>query len=336
TLNQTIGAKVTDTDDWRGWGMMLDDDGELVPVCAGMRSPSGLGANNAGDMFYTDQQGNWVPTGSLHQMRPGAFFGHVDSLKHTRKAESPLAHPGQIPSKIPLPEAIERIPALKLPAIWFPYRKMGMSATDILSEETGGKFGPFEGQLFVGDFTMARINRVFLEKVGGEYQGACFPFRKGFQSAVVRMAWGTDGSMIVGETNRGWNSTGVTSYGLERVVWTGKMPFEILSMSAEPDGFTLRFTKAVDVESAGDVESYDLSSYTYLYHQDYGSPEIDGKDLVIAGTEVSADRMSVRLRVEGLRESYVHEVHAAGVRSGDGESLWHDDGYYTLNRIPAG
>lgn len=336
TLNQTIGVKLTDTDAWRGWGVTIGDDGEVVPMCAGMRSPCGLGANAAGDMFFTDQQGNWVPTGSLHHMRSGAFFGHVDSLKHARNPESPLTHPGEIPSKIPLPEAIERIPSLRLPAVWFPYRKMGMSATDIQTDTTGGAFGPFTGQLFVGDFTMARINRVFLEKVGGEYQGACFPFRKDFQSAVVRMAFGTDGSMIVGETNRGWNSTGNTSFGLERLVWTGETPFEILSMSARHDGFELQFTKAVDPVSASNVKSYALSSYTYLYHQDYGSPEIDVQDAAITAAVVSVDRMRVRLTVTALREGYVHELHARGVQTRFGESLLHDDAYYTLNRIPYG
>ena len=148
------------------------------------------------------------------------------------------------------------------------------------------------------------------------------------------MAFGTDGSMIVGETNRGWNSTGNTSYGLERLVWTGKTPFEILSMTAEPDGFTLRFTKEVDPKSAAEPSSYTMSSYTYMYHQDYGSPEIDSKELTVTQAIVSADRQSVRLIIEGLREIYVHELRAAGVMSAEGESLLHDDAYYTLNRIP--
>ena len=58
---------------WRGWGMKVNSKSELIPMCAGMRSPSGIGANRAGDMFYTDQQGNWVGTNSLHHMRKGAF-----------------------------------------------------------------------------------------------------------------------------------------------------------------------------------------------------------------------------------------------------------------------
>ena len=65
---------------WRGWGMVLTPEGKLVPMCAGMRSPAGLGANEAGDMFYTDQQGNWVATNSLHHLRPGVFFHHAEAL----------------------------------------------------------------------------------------------------------------------------------------------------------------------------------------------------------------------------------------------------------------
>lgn len=32
---------------WRGWGMKVTPEGRLIPVCAGMRSPSGLGGNRA-------------------------------------------------------------------------------------------------------------------------------------------------------------------------------------------------------------------------------------------------------------------------------------------------
>ncbi|GMV92403.1 MAG: hypothetical protein AMXMBFR82_21810 [Candidatus Hydrogenedentota bacterium] len=334
-LNQTLGKKDIPDDAWRGWGVTIGESGKVIPMCAGMRSPCGLGTNAEGDMFFTDQQGNWVPAGSLHHAREGAFYGHVDSLKDMKRPESPLQHPGTIPAELPLPEAVKAVPALSVPAVWFPYRKMGMSATDIACDQTGGKFGPFVGQLFVGDFTMAQVNRVFLEKVDGAYQGACFPFRDGFQSAVVRMAWGADGSMFIGETNRGWNSTGRTSYGLERLVWTGETPFEILSMSARPDGFTLRFTKPVDSKSAADRTSYRMSSYTFLYHQDYGSPEIDAQDLAITAASVHDDQLGVDLVVKGLRAIYVHELHAPGLRDAEGTPLLHDAAYYTLNRIPS-
>mgnify|MGYP002621838534 CR=1 FL=1 len=320
---------------WRGWGMMLTPEGDLVPVCGGMRSPSGLGANAAGDMFYTDQQGNWVATNSLHHMRPGVFFHHAEALASMNEPGSPIRGVEKVPGGLPLPQALERFEQLRPPAVWFPYKKMGQSTTDIMLDSSGGKFGPFAGQLFVGEFTQAGVNRVFLEKVGGEYQGACFPFRLGFASAVLRLAQGADGSMFVGLTNRGWSSLGDASYGLERLVWTGKTPFEIQEMRATSDGFDLVFTLPVDPDTAGDVDSYRMTSYTYLYHATYGSDEIQRAAPTITAATVSDDRRRVHLEVDGLRELFVHELIARGVRDASGQPLLHADAYYTLNRIPA-
>ncbi|MEZ6130403.1 MAG: hypothetical protein R3C59_17095 [Planctomycetaceae bacterium] len=319
---------------WRGWGMKVTPDGELIPVCAGMRSPSGLGANSAGDMFYTDQQGNWVATNSLHHMREGAFFHHAEALASMNEPGSPITGITNVPNGIPFPQALKQFPQMKPPAVWFPYRKMGQSTTDILLDGSEGKFGPFSGQLFVGEFTQAAISRVFLEQVDGEYQGACFPFRSGFASAVLRMAQGTDGSVFVGLTNRGWSSLGTASYGLQRLVWTGKTPFEIREMKARPNGFELTFTKPVNTATAADVSSYEMHSHTYLYQSAYGSDEIQKRPVRITQATVAPDGLTVRLDAEGLRELFVHELVATGVRSRDGDALLHPDAYYTLNRIP--
>ena len=319
---------------WRGWGMKLTPAGALVPVCAGMRSPAGLGANAQGDMFYTDQQGNWVATNSLHHMRPGVFFHHADALASMNEPGSTIQGVKNVPSGLPLPQALQQFKQLRPPAVWFPYKKVGQSATDIMLDRSEGRFGPFAGQFFVGEFTQAGVNRVFLEKVNGEYQGACFPFRLGFASAVLRMAQGTDGSMFVGLTNRGWSSLGDASYGLQRLIWTGKTPFEIKQMCATKEGFELVFTKPVDRESASDVDSYRMASYTYRYHSTYGSDEILRGNPPIVSATVSADAMRVRLKINDRRELFVHELHADGVRDQAGQALLHSDAYYTLNQIP--
>lgn len=319
---------------WRGWGMKVSPAGKLIPICAGMRSPSGLGANREGDMFYTDQQGDWVGTNTLHHMREGAFFHHPEALASMNEPGSPIRGITSIPNGLPFPEALKRFPALVPPVVWFPYKKMGQSTTDIVLDSSEGKFGPFAGQLFVGEFTLASVHRVFLERVKGQYQGACFPFRQGFASAVLRLAQGSDGSMFVGLTNRGWSSLGPASYGLQRLVWTGRTPFEIKEMKALSDGFELVFTQPVDPASASDPGSYTLDSYTYMYHSTYGSDEILGQSLTIDDITVSPDRLNVRLKVTGLRERFVHELTARGVRSVDGQPLLHPQAYYTLNAIP--
>ena len=320
---------------WRGWGMRLTTtDHKLQPMCAGMRSPSGLGANLAGDMFYTDQQGNWVATNSLHHLRAGAFFHHPESLASVEQPESPIEAVSTIPDGLPFPDALKSLSILKPPAVWLPYKKIGQSATDIMVDASEGKFGPFAGQFFIGEFTQSSINRVFLEKIGGEYQGACFPFRESFASAVLRLEQGNDGSVFVGLSNRGWSSLGPASYGLQRLIWTGRVPMEIQEMRAQPDGFELVFTKPVDKESAGDVNAYKLASHTYHYHAQYGSDDILEQPLIIKRADVSNDGLRVRLVAGPLREHFVHSLSVPGVRSIEGEPLLHTDAYYTLNRIP--
>ncbi len=305
---------------WRGWALIVDPkDGSLTPICGGLRSPNGLGTNADGEMFYTDNQGDWVGTNKLAHLTPGSWHGHPAGDRWYEKAG------------MPKPQG-ER--SFKQPAIWFPYDRMGRSASDILCDQTGGKFGPFKDQLFVGDQYSALINRVFLEKVNGEYQGACFPFRSGLDCGVNRLAFGPDGSMFVGMTNRGWWSIGNRPYGVQRLVWTGVTPFEVLEMKAQPDGFTLTFTQPVDPKTAGDVKSYSMNSFTHERWEKYGSPEIDRQDCAIAAAEVAADGLSVRLKVTGLRTPFVHELDLNGVRNAQGEPLLHPVAHYTLNAIP--
>lgn len=334
TLNCSMGKKIDPQDQWRGWSLKVKPDGSWEPVSGGFRSPSGLGFNAAGDLFVSDQQGNWMATGPLWHVEKGVYHGHSASLEYGKLPGATFKIEGTVPDGITIPEAAKQVPHYRPPAVWFPYRKMGMSCTGILCDTTGGKFGPFRDQLFVGDFTMSLITRVYLEKVKGRYQGACFPFRSGFQSAVFRMEWGADGSMLVGETNRGWNSLGSRAFGFERVVWTGKTPFEIEKMEAQPDGFRLTFTQAVDPASLRAADAIKLSSYTYKFQSSYGSDEIDPKALVVSSVDVAKDGLSARLVIEGLREGYVHEFALPGVRSAEGKPLVHDAAYYTLNQIP--
>src|SRR5690606_35717964 len=81
-------------------------------------------------------------------------------------------------------KAKESIPEMRLPAVWLPHGILGTSSSEPIKIPKG-YFGPFEGQILVGDQGMSMISRVFLEKVDGEYQGGAIAFRKGFSAGVV-------------------------------------------------------------------------------------------------------------------------------------------------------
>jgi cytochrome c551/c552 len=151
------------------------------------------------------------------------------------------------------------------------------------------------------------------------------------------MAWAKDGSLFLGETNRGWGSAGDANQGLQRLVWNNKVPFEMRAVRAMPDGFEIEFTKPVDIKYAEDISSYSVESFIYKYQAVYGSPPVNTKACAVKGVKVSADGMKARIVVDNLRPHYIHTITLDGVRDKENYySLVHPTAYYTLNSIPAG
>jgi glucose/arabinose dehydrogenase len=318
---------------FRGWCVRVNKSGTMTPTASGVRSPGGIGANGEGDIFYTDNQGPWNGTCGLKHLKPGAFVGHPGGFRwYDRAGLGKAPKEPQNPSRFAV-EA-KRIPEYIPAAILFPYNKMGQSAAGVAVDHSNGKFGPFAGQLFVGDQTHSTVMRCFLEKVKGRYQGACFPFRSGFGAGCVGMEFSSNGHLFVGETARGWGSRGTKQHGIERLNWTGKIPFEIHSIKANADGFTLRFTIPVDPKTASNPVSYNVSTYTYIFRAEYGSPEVDHTKPTITRIVVSDDGLSARLFLDRLQQGHVHEIVANGIRNRSGLPLLHPQAYYTLNEIP--
>jgi cytochrome c551/c552 len=345
---------------YRGWVMKISPYGTMEPFATGMRSPAGLGIID-GELFYTENQGDYIGSGGLWHLEKGDFTGHPAGLVWTDLDNSPLkltteefnavVHPRKVKDEngryikpenvveeefITMYMAKEKIPQIKLPAVWLPHGIHGISNAEPL-QIPKGHLGPFEGQVLVGDQGQSKIMRVFLEKVNGEYQGASIDFRSGFQSGVLRMVFAPDKSLFVGETNRGWGSAGEANEGLQRLVWNNEIPFEMRTIKAMPDGFEIEFTKEIDPKSAEDLASYNIQSFIYKYHPVYGSPPVNIQDNKISGVKISEDGKKVRIIVDDLRRYYIHKISLDGVREKrQFHSLVHPTAYYTLNNIPSG
>ncbi|MCB0664471.1 MAG: auracyanin family protein [Saprospiraceae bacterium] len=335
TLNLGWVGRGASLSKWHGWMLKISPEGKMTPIATGMRSPAGFGLNAAGDIFYTENQGDWVGSGRMTHIEPGDFVGHPEGLKWSNEPESNInLRMEDIDDSrgLTLFEYAKENSTVKAPSVWFPHTIMGISTSDMVVVPDG--FGPFTGQLLVGDQGHSKIMRVYQEKVNGVYQGICFPFREGFSSGVLRMRWSKDKTLYVGMTNRGWASTGKEPYGLERLRWSGKVPFEMQKVNINADGFTITFTQPVDRRSAADPDSYAITDFTYKYHHLYGSPAINTQTRTVYKVEVSQDNLQARLFVEGLRHGYVNEIKVPGVKSTDNRRLLHSTGYYTINEIP--
>ena len=87
----------------------------------------------------------------------------------------------------------------------------------------------------------------------------------------------------------------------------------------------------------GDVKSYAMETFTYIFQAEYGSPEVDRTRPTIRQASVSGDSLRVRLRVDGVQAGHIHEVKLPGVRAAAGKApLLHPVAWYTLRNVPKG
>ncbi|HAD62274.1 MAG TPA: hypothetical protein DCG12_23805, partial [Planctomycetaceae bacterium] len=301
--------------------LKFSPDGKMTPFAPGLRAPNGIGLSPEGEIFTTDNQGSYIACGWVMHVRKGDFLGHPSGLIDDPRYDQPWE--------------MTREKLLKLrkrPAAFLPHGVMGNSTSQPLWDTTGGKFGPFAGQVLVGDVQNGRLSRIALEKVDGEYQGAAIPFiYDKFGGGVNRLVFDKEGVLWVGFTGRGW----AAGEGLKKVTWTGVVPPELLAVNLQKDGFRLSFTKPLSEETAANVDNYSLSHFQLAWQAAYGTSPSNRTTVKPVGVKVSEDRLSVDLILaEGdLNPETVFEIRVDGLRTESGAKLEHPLAFYTLNRL---
>jgi hypothetical protein len=316
---------------YRGWVMKLGADGKLVPYASGFRSPNGLGFDVNGNLFVTDNQSDWVPTGALYHVRDGKFYGHPASLVWTDAWKN----------RDPFNAPVNELDSMRTrAAVLFPQGIMANSPSQPLADVTNGKFGPFGGQLLIGEINRDRILRVMLEEVNGEYQGACVPLidGHGLHPGNNRLAFASDGSLWVGQVGFGGWLPDSTS-GIQKITYTGKIPMDVHTMSLTPQGFDLTFTRPLDQSSATNVNNYKMRRYRYEYKKkdiNEGideAPQVDLMDIPVAAVKRSANGKMVSLTVSNLQPGFIYELTLGEIKSSDGQVVNNNLICYTLNRL---
>ena len=318
----------------RGFIMKIAPDGKTTAFATGLRSPGGIGFDEHDALFYVESQGPWNCSCSLKAVSPGSFHGHPASFKWYEHAPELGPMPEMPQSGSRTTSEKERVKQLVPYAVIFPYIRMGRSVTSFSVNRTQGKFGPFENQMFLGDYTQSIVMRATTERVNGVWQGACYPFREGLSTGILSVEFTSGGNLLCGGTNRGWPVRGIKPFALERLHWSGKMPFEINRITIEPEGFKVTFTKPVEPVSGGAVESYAVSAFTHPYHAGYGGPEIERHEPGVESVSLAADGLSATIALKQLQRGFVYELDLKRLRSRDGDELLHRNAFYTVNEIP--
>jgi mono/diheme cytochrome c family protein/glucose/arabinose dehydrogenase len=308
---------------YEGWMYEVTPRGEFIPFATGFRQAIGIGLSPQGELFATDVSGSWVPTSELHHVQKGRFYGNPEGLKWDPNYEG-------------RPVTVEMLRQMRTPpVVYVPRGPLGSALGQPVWDTTGGKFGPFMGQIFIADWTGVVV-RVDLEMVAGDYQGAVFLFAagQGLNVGGVREAFAPDGSLYIGQTARGWGST--AKEGIQRIAWTGKTPVEIQTIRLTPRGFSLAFTVPMGPASLALPRNYHVKRFRYNYSIDDGSLRMDEVQVPVAGARVHADGLGVDIDLAELMPDFVYEIALDGVQGANGEPVAHPIGYYTANRLLAG
>jgi len=319
---------------FNGWAIRVEGPGKFQLFANGLRSPASVGVSPDGRVWYADNQGDFVATSKLFELKKDKFYGHPAGL---------VDLPGMTPDSPDIKYDVVADRRAK-PAILFPHNRVANSPGNP-AWVTQKKFGPFAGQMLIGDQTQSNLLRVSLQKIGEVEQGSVMPFFEGLESGVMRPVFLADGSLLLGQTGRGWQAKGGKVAALQHVTWDGKtVAPQIVDVVATPTGFQVHFTQPLGdgVSEAILRSALSLESWTYRDAPDYGSPELDLHDEGTSALTVSADRRSLDIKLVSIVQKVVHprqtaRVYHVKLASGtlfDANAPAEMNAYYTLHIFP--
>jgi cytochrome c553 len=312
----------------------------LTPISAGHRFPMGLALNHAGDLFVTDNQGNYKPFNELNHVRPGTHFGFINFLDRSKPT------PPRTLSAIDIPHPWTR----SVNGICFLYtpkelrNKRGTErrrhAFPHETWEREGIFGPLEGHLIGCEYDTRRLVRMTLQRVGDTFQGAAYPLsippsdpQRGFLGPLV-CAVSPRGELYVGSIrDSGWGAGANVGEIVRVQIQPDKLPCGIAEVQATHDGFQIDFFHPIDRDLAGRIESYTIQSYRREATPAYGSPDRDRRTEKLTDVIVSSDACRVTLKLAEMRPGFVYELRLKDLAPGGG-AFHPAEAYYTLNAVP--
>ncbi|MCA9133841.1 MAG: hypothetical protein KDA45_11830, partial [Planctomycetales bacterium] len=295
----------------------------IEPLAAGMRFPIGIALSDQGDLFTSDNQGNYNPFNELNHVREGKRYGFINKLENKDGFSPPFESPA-INLPHPWTRSVNGLCFLRTPP--------GMSATT-------PHFGPYEGHLIGCEMNGRSLVRMSLQKVGDTYQGAAYMFSRpvtaeeaNFEGPIACEV-SPQGDLYVGSLkDSGWGG-GQNTGSIVRLRPTGDLPLGIAEVRGTATGFEIDFTAPVEVDRATQANNYEIRSYRRISTPAYGGDDQDERSERVLNIRLSNDRRRVELQLGELRAGFVYELNVAALGA-DGAALFPSQAHYSMRAIP--
>ena len=328
-----------------GTVMKVYKDGKtLVNYATGFRAPNGIGVGPDGQVTSGDNEGTWMPKCRLNWVKPGGFYGVVDTAHREDK------------------------PAIyDEPICWFP--KDVDNSGGGQAWVTSDRWGPFSGRLLHTSYGTCSLYLALVDPQGDHIQGGVVKFPVNFLSGIMRPRFNpVDGQLYVAGL-RGWQTSAAQDACFQRVRYTGKPAHMVTALKVTRTGLDLTFTDPLEPEDAVDPDSYDIEQWNYLWCSEYGSddysartPDYEAKvrelnrlrldreknqeaieaitkslakgrdEVKVESAKLSKDGKTVSLEIKDLKP--VMQMHIRGkLKAADGKRVAVDV-YNTINYVP--
>ncbi len=267
-----------------------------------MRNSNGMGKDDSGRIWFSDNQGNYRPATPIFLLKPGKYYGIPTSA--TTGLPLPVANwtSGAANMQFSLGPVADSMP-YKNDMVWIPYAGMSQSATDIHFM----KSGPFKGQALIGDNRTGHINRMMVEKVDGQMQGAVVRMTGGMEGPIYRIVEDNKGNFYLGAlgTNSAYWSWCTRYDGFQRMTFKpdfiGSTTYnDVYTVSLVKNGLLVSFTSDI---SADFLSPANYKAYVFTYMKSlwgyYGGPKKDSTLLNITSIVKRSNR-EILINMNGL------------------------------------
>ena len=316
----------------RGWMLSSDEQGDTKLYANGFRSPAGLALSPENEIVYTENQGEFVGTSKVFKVKRDGFYGNPTGL---------IDLPGKnVESSDVKWDAVKD--KRELPILLLPHGEVMNTpgSPDFLTDKI--TFGPFEGQMFLGDQMQSNIYRIDSEVIDGQEQAVTMPFAQGLESGAVRLRFNPeDSSLWIGQTGRGWRSIGGNTYALQRIVFDPKTTVDaIKTVKVTPKGFVIHYTQP----QSGEDETGNIQCDSWYYNNSpkYGSPKMGERKEKILKSEWNSDKTTCHITLDNFKvtqdksedSARVYRINLAKTAFGKKHGAFLSKAYYTLHKIP--
>lgn len=331
---------------WYGWNSDLEFDGTWLyaalnsrgsvarynvataawelDYATALRNSHGMGMDDSGRIFISDNQGNYRPASPIFLLKRGKSYG-VPTANGTTGGANWQSVLG--------PAAV--LDAYRSDMVWLPYNGMSQSATDIHFL----KSGPFKGQALVGDNRTGHLNRLILEKVDGQMQGAAIRFTGGLEAGNYRIAEDAKGNLYLGGLGTGgsyWNwchkHTGFQKLAFKPDLIGNKAYNDVHKVALVQGGLIVTFTSDI---AADFLDPANYRAYTFNYIKSvtpyYGGPKADSAAAPIASVGKRSER-EILINVDGLLKESLLALEFGKKLTVD-HNLQASELFYTMNRL---